>query len=105
MKIKTWNIEAVTGYKPFTTFYEDLSIADAFGEASIKDTYKRVFEAWRRDYKYITEFVLALNWKAFEHEQNDAYCKLYSDLYYEARGWALDNLKGQELQYFIETTD
>lgn len=28
MKIKTWNIEALTGYKPKTTFYEDFSIAD-----------------------------------------------------------------------------
>lgn len=25
--IKTWNIEAMTGYKPRTTFYEDFSIA------------------------------------------------------------------------------
>ena len=31
MTIKTWNIEELTGYKPFTTFYEDFSIADAFG--------------------------------------------------------------------------
>lgn len=29
--IKTWNIEAMTGYKPRTTFYEDFSIADHFG--------------------------------------------------------------------------
>lgn len=26
LKIKTWNIEAMTGYKPKTTFYEDFSI-------------------------------------------------------------------------------
>ena len=30
IKIKTWNIEAMTGYKPRTTFYEDFSIADHF---------------------------------------------------------------------------
>ena len=105
MKIKTWNIEEMTGYKPFTTFYEDLSIADGFGETAIRDTYKRVFKTWSRDYKYITEFIMALNWKAFEHEQNEAYCRLYSNLYYEARDWAFDNLAGEELQYFIETTD
>lgn len=29
--VKTWNIEAMTGYKPRTTFYEDFSIADHFG--------------------------------------------------------------------------
>ena len=24
--MKTWNIEALTGYKPFTTFYEDFQL-------------------------------------------------------------------------------
>ena len=33
--IKTWNIEAMTGYKPRTTFYEDFSIADHFGGPEI----------------------------------------------------------------------
>ena len=33
---KDWNIEAMTGYKPITTFYMDFSIADKFGVAAIK---------------------------------------------------------------------
>ena len=41
LKIKTWNIEEMTGYTPKTTFYEDFSIADAFGISAIKDTYRR----------------------------------------------------------------
>lgn len=41
LKIKTWNIEAMTGYKPKTTFYEDFSIADRFGAAAVKDTFRR----------------------------------------------------------------
>lgn len=41
MKIKTWNIEAMTGYKPITTFYEDFSIADAFGIAAVRATGNR----------------------------------------------------------------
>ena len=45
MKVKTWNIEQMTGYKPQTTFYEDFSIADMFGINAIKDTYKRGLEA------------------------------------------------------------
>lgn len=36
-RVKTWNIEEMTGYKPMTTFYEDFSIADAFGQAVVKD--------------------------------------------------------------------
>ena len=50
MKINNWNIEEMTGYKPITTFYEDLSIADHFGVEAVKDTYKRVFQYWRSDY-------------------------------------------------------
>ena len=41
LKIKDWNIEQSTGYKPITTFYTDFSIAEMFGVEGIKDTYKR----------------------------------------------------------------
>lgn len=106
MTIKTWNIEEMTGYKPITTFYEDFSIADNFGLSAIKDTYKRAMEAWKSDYKYLTELVMALNWKIWEHyEQNDAYAKLYDKLYREADEYACNNLKGEELSYFYQTTD
>lgn len=37
-----WNIEEVTGYKPISTLYSDMSIADMFGEKAVKDTYERV---------------------------------------------------------------
>ena len=106
MTIKTWNIEAMTGYKPFTTFYEDFSIADVFGIDAIKDTYKRAFESWKSDYKYITEFIMALNWKIHEHYgRNDAYAKAYDELWCEADEWAMENLKGEALQYYLRTTD
>lgn len=106
MTIKTWNIEALTGYKPFTTFYEDFSIADAFGISAIKDTYKRAFKSWKYNHKYITELIMALNWKIHEHYgTNDAYARVYDELWREADEWAMDNLKGEELQYYLRTTD
>lgn len=105
MVIKTWNIEAMTGYKPITTFYEDFSIADKFGINAIKDTYKRAFNDWKSDYKYLTELVMVLNWKSWEHENNVQFCRLYSDLFYELQDYAYNNLKGEELNYFIITTD
>ena len=55
MKIEDWTIEEMTGYKPITTLYTDFSIADKFGVEAIKDTYKRVFQEWKHDYKYIIE--------------------------------------------------
>ena len=106
MFIKTWNIEEMTGYKPITTFYEDFSIADRFGISAIKDTFKRAFENWKDNYKYLTELVMALNWKIWEHyENNEKVARVYSDLWEKADGYAMDNLKGEELKYFLSTTD
>lgn len=106
MNIKTWNIEEVTGYKPITTFYEDFSIADKFGKSAIIDTYKRAFKEWKNDYKYLTELVMALNWKIYEHYQtNEELAKVYNGLWEEADEYAQDNLKDDELSYFYSTTD
>ena len=106
MKINNWNIEEMTGYKPITTFYEDLSIADHFGVEAVKDTYKRVFQYWSSDYRYITEFTMALNWKIWEHyEHNEKLARLYDILWREADEWCCENLKGDELSYYFRTTD
>lgn len=106
MKIKTWNIEALTGYKPITTFYEDFSIADRFGADAVRDTYKRAMRAWKNDYKYLTELVMALNWKIWEHnESNPFLAGVYSELWEKAAEYAQDNLKGEELAYYYRTTD
>lgn len=101
-----WNIEALTGYKPITTFWDDFTIADAFGTAAIKDTYKRAFEVWKGDYRFLTELVMVLNWKIWQHyERNDEYAGLYNDLWSAADEYACENLKGEELSYFYSTTD
>lgn len=103
---KEWNIEAETGYKPITTFYMDFSIADRFGIAAIKDTFQRAFEAWKDNYKYLTELVMVLNWKQYEHyDTNEPLTELYYSLWEQARAYALDNLKGEEFEYFWQCTD
>lgn len=106
MRVKTWNIEEMTGYKPISTFYEDFSIADMFGVSAIKDTYKRAMEGWKNDYKMLTELVMALNWKIWEHyETNDKIARVYDELWKKADSYAVANLKGDELHYFYRTTD
>lgn len=50
-----WNIEAETGYKPKTTFWQDFSIADRFGADAVKDTFNRAFAEWKTDHVYLTE--------------------------------------------------
>ena len=107
LKVKTWNIEAMTGYKPQTTFYEDFSIADAFGISAIKDTYERGLETAKTlGYIYLTEFVMALNWKIWEHfETREQLARVYNDLWMKAEDIARDTLQGEELEYYYRTTD
>lgn len=107
MRIKTWNIEAQTGYRPITTFYEDFSIADNFGISAVRDTYKRGLKtAAYMGYKELTEFVMALNWKIWEHyERNEALARVYNDLRQKAEEYVYETLKGDELDYYIRTTD
>lgn len=106
MRIAIWNIEALTGYKPITTFWMDFSIADNFGLDAIKDTYRRAFAEWKDDYKYLTELVMVLNWKCHQwYEVDDKKMELYEDLYYKTNDYAWDNLKGEEQKYYYKTTD
>lgn len=106
MKIKTWNIEAMTGYKPMTTYYEDFSIADAFGVKAIMDTYKHAMEYANSNYKIKTELVMVLNWKIWEHyETNEEYGRLYNKLYEDLRYECYNTFKGEKLKYFIRTID
>lgn len=55
------------GYDLITTFWEDFSIADKYGIAGVKDTYKRAFNEWKDDYKFFTELTLVLNHKIWQH--------------------------------------
>lgn len=105
-QIITFDSEGMFGYKQITTFFEDFSIADNFGVNAIRDTFKRAFNDWKKDYKYLTELVMVLNWKMWQHyETNEEYAKVYEELWGEADEYACNNLKGDELSYFYRTTD
>lgn len=106
LRINDWNIREMTGYEPKNTFYTDFSIADVFGGVNaVKDTYKRAFSNWKTNVEYVTELCVVLNWKIWEHHgHNDALAELYNDLWWKLRDWCLDNLKGDDLSYFLRTT-
>lgn len=109
MTVKTFDSEAYCGYKQISTFYADFGIAEYFGLDAIKDTYKRAFREWKKDTKMITELCMILNWKSWEHADGfratSDICNLYIELYYKLRDWCLDNLNGDDLRYFLDTTD
>lgn len=89
-----------------TTFWQDFSIADAFGIEAVKDTYDRAFNEWKSNYKYLTDLVMVLNHKIWQwYEKNDALAELYNDLWDKTAQYAMDNLKREELSYYFEVTD
>ena len=104
--LENWTIEETTGYKPLTTFYTDFSIAEKFGLDGIKSTYEVAFRSWKNNYKYLTELAMVLNWKCWRwYEVNNEYSQLYTELYHQLDDWIFDNLTGEELEYYISTTD
>ena len=106
LRVTRFDSESFCGYKQITTFFEDFGIAEHFGEEAIRDTYLRAFKAWKHDYKYLTELVMVLNWKIWQHYQtNPKLAELYNEIWEVADEYALDNLKGEELSYFLRATD
>ena len=94
-------------YETQTTFWQDFTVADRFGVSAIKDTYKRAFKEWKNNHIYLTELVMVLNWKLWEHyrKNNMKMAELYDKLWRECDTYAYNNLKGVELEYFMSTTD
>lgn len=94
------------GYEMQSTFFEDFSIADSFGSEAVKDTFKRVFEEWKDNYIYLTELVIVLNYKIWEHYKTKLLlAKVYDSLWKQADSYACNNLKGDELKFFFRITD
>jgi len=111
-KIKPWAIELVCGYKPITTFWEDFSIAERVSVKSVLETYREARKSCDSlGYKYLTELVMALNWKMWEYGDAESpdfdmlLGQTYTKLWREADAYACSTLKGEEAQYFYQTTD
>lgn len=109
MIIKAFDSESAFRYKQISTFFEDFSVAEYFGLNAIENTYERCFQYWKDDYRYLTELVMVLNGKSWQHA--DGYvaktpmCNLYTKLYNKLSDWCYDNLDDEALKYFIRTTD
>ena len=90
-----------------TTFWHDFTIAEVFGNKAVRDTYRRAFRHWKHDFQFLTELVMVLNHKIWQHydNKNMALAELYDELWREADAWCVENLKGDELTYFYKTLD
>ncbi len=95
------------GYECQTTFPEDFSIAELFGEEAIRDIYKRAKAEWKKDRIYGTELSMVLNHKChyWYEEQNMRLSQLYAELWEEYHEWILDNWSDKDLGYYLRITD
>lgn len=59
------------GYDLMTTFWEDFSIADKYGIAGVKDTYKRAFDEWKGN-AYVSASPLSSTWYWSSTESSQA---------------------------------
>jgi len=103
--IPRWNITEFSGYEPITTFWQDFSIADKFGNNAIADTYRRAKSEWKDNYKYWTELCLVLNHKIWHwHERDNQRAILYDKLWREADAMTAE-WSDKEQEYYFEITD
>ena len=94
------------GYEMTTTFWEDFTIADHFGASAVKDTFKRAFNEWKSNYVYLTELVIVLNHKTWQHyETDESLALVYQDLWEKADNYACEHLTGEEASFFFRITD
>lgn len=95
-----------SGYEPITMFWDDFSIAERFGHDAIRNTYYLAVKAWYDDYKYLTELVMVLNHKIWQHHKTDEpTAKVYEELWNNADRFVSNYLKGEELDYYNRITD
>lgn len=100
-------------YECKTTFWDDFTIAERFGEVAIIDTYRRAFREWKGNYIYITELVMVLNHKIwqwysgdlFERNVHENIARTYNYLWQKAAEYAETHLKGEQLEYYFRVTD
>lgn len=101
----THGIKALSGYETFTTFWADLTIAEAYGVKAVRETYETVVKSWSDNYKYFTEFVLVLNHKIWHYyKTNDEFATLYDELWRAADAIAA-KWTGEAAAYYFEITD
>ena len=107
LHLTKWGIEKMTGYKPKTTFWNDFEIAEQFGGIdAVLDTYKQAFKSWKDNCEYITELVMVLNWRIwYWHGKDEKYEALYDKLWWETHQWCSENLKDDDLTYYVQTVD
>ena len=85
-------LKDLKGEERKTTFMSDLSIGEWCGMKGALDTIKNDVSEWRDDVEYMAEFILCVNWKAWEHaaRENKNWVNFWSFVYGRVRDLMYD---------------
>ena len=99
-------LSSMTDYKPKTTFFLDLSIAECYGEKAVRETYRDVIGEWGTNIEYITEFVMCLNHKIWQlYELDEPMARLFDELWRKGVEFVEGHFEGEDLSYYYRVTD
>ena len=101
-------LEQFTDWRPVTLYWQRFSIAESFGKEEVERVYHEIFAEAKKDYKLLTELVMILNHKSWQHCEYIAlseFCRTYADLFRETKKYAETHLERDELHYFLDTID
>ena len=97
----------LNGYEVQTTYYQDFTIADAYGVDAVKETFDTAFNEQKENTVYLTELVIVLNHKIFEHyhKNNTALMVTYDTLWKTADKYCMTALSDKDIEYYLQVTD
>lgn len=98
----------INGHQMTTTFWEDFTIADAFGEDAVVDTFNRVFNEWKSDVVYLAELTIVTNHKGWQHYQvgDEEIAQLYFGYYHQCMDYAYSGAFDEDdVHTFFRITD
>lgn len=121
--IPKWNIDEVSDYQPITNLWDVFRLIEVHSIETAKEkdfdwvepmknlikvNYIAVIENPfnRKSIKIMTELAMVLNWSIFLWwKQNEDIGRLYDTLWKQVDCYIMNNFSGEELNYYIRTTD
>lgn len=90
-----------------TTFWQDFTDAETNGIIAICDLWKKTFQENKCNVVNLTELVIVLNWKLWDHFYHDEsnLVHVYDGLWKKTHKYAISYLKDDELSYYLREVD